>query len=272
MSSMLNVSTYLGQNAKQLAEHIVHEVISRLDDTIPEWEAIQAKKMYRELLGFLSQTLLNGESDGIPETLVTWSKKNAQAQAETGGSISKIIVRYSPTREVFNDLLTGIGEKFDLSRKETSFLIKWINKLMDVSVNETVLAFERISDHFKAGAEVEMAELSAPIVPLLDNIAVIPLIGDINPYRVTYIVEKVVPRVSAMGIKHIIVDFSGIKNINEEIARSLHDIGNIFHLLGIRTIITGLRPDLAKLIVHSGLSISSFEIFANVKQALKKFR
>jgi rsbT co-antagonist protein RsbR len=272
MSSMLNVSTYLGQNAKQLADQIVNEVISRFDETIPEWEVIKAKKMYRDLLGYLSETLLKGEADGIPESLVNWSKQNALAQAETGGSISKIIVRYSPTREVFNDLLTAIGNEFQLSREETSFLIKWINKLMDVSMNETVLAFERISEQFKAGAEIEMAELSAPIVPLLDNMAVIPLIGDINPYRVQYIFEKVVPRVSSMGIKQLIIDFSGIKNIDENIARSLHDLGNIFQLLGIRTIVTGLRPDLAKIIVHSGLSISSFEIFANVKQALKKFR
>ncbi|OCA81606.1 anti-anti-sigma factor [Bacillus sp. FJAT-27225] len=270
MSSMSEISSYLGQHAKQLAKQIVESVVQRFDTTLPEWEIKQAIKMYEELLGYLSGALLTGDEEEVPEALVSWSKRNAEAQAEAGGSISEIIVRYSPTREVFADLLTAIGGKFDLSREETTHLIKWINKLMDVSMNETVSAFERLTEEYKAGAEMEMAELSAPIVPLLDDMAVIPLIGEMNQYRVKYILERVIPRVSAMEIKRVIIDFSGIKNIDDHIAHSLHEIGSVFKLLGIRTIVTGLRPELAKMVVQSGLSISTFEIYANVKQALKK--
>jgi rsbT co-antagonist protein RsbR len=114
-----------------------------------------------------------------------------------------------------------------------------------------------------------MAELSAPIVPIKDGVAVLPLIGVLDEYRVTYILEKVVPRIADLRIRQLITDYSGILTIDEDIARSLYQIENILGLLGIQAIVTGLRPELAQTIVNAGINMSATPTFAHVKQALE---
>ncbi|WP_334314220.1 STAS domain-containing protein [Aneurinibacillus sp. Ricciae_BoGa-3] len=64
-------------------------------------------------------------------------------------------------------------------------------------------------------------ELSAPIVPVRDGVAVLPLIGTIDTNRAKFILEKVVPRVSELNIHCLIVDFSGIHIIDTAVAGRL---------------------------------------------------
>ncbi|KIL49311.1 hypothetical protein KP78_07790 [Jeotgalibacillus soli] len=54
-----------------------------------------------------------------------------------------------------------------------------------------------------------------------------------------------------------------------EIADYLYKIEVILALLGIDTIVTGLRPELARTVVDAGIDMSSINTFAHVKQALE---
>jgi rsbT co-antagonist protein RsbR len=271
MTLIFNVSNYLIENEESLAVEIVEGVLHRMKLEIPKWEKEQAITMYIEFMRFLGESLINDE-EGVPQGLLIWSKKNAEGQVSSGGKISEIVARYPSTREIFIEILTRISLEFGLSIKETTFIIKRINAMLDISLNETVFAFERFTDKFIDETQREMAELSAPIVPIKEGIAVLPLIGVIDSYRATYILEKVVPKISELQIDHLIADFSGILTIDIEIARYLFRIENILRLLGINTIVTGLRPELVQIVVKDGIDMSSFKTFAHVKQALESIK
>ncbi|MFC3883146.1 STAS domain-containing protein [Bacillus songklensis] len=271
MTLVFNVSDYLIENAESLAVEIVEGVLHKMKLEIPEWEKEQAITMYIEFMGFLGKSLID-DKEGVPEDLIVWSKKNGEREASSGGRISEIIVRYPPTRDIFTEILTRISLEFGLSIKETAFIIKRINAMLDISLNETVFAFERLTDKIMDETQREMAELSAPIVPVKDGIAVLPLIGAIDSYRATYILEKVVPQIAELQVNHLIADFSGILTIDIEIARYLYQIENVLRLLGINTIVTGLRPELAQTVVNGGIDMSSIKTFAHVKQALESVK
>lgn len=271
MTLVFNVSNHLKANAKSLAEEIVDGVLHSIKLEIPQWEKEQAIEMYIVFNNFLGDSLFV-EEEGVPQTLIEWSKKNAARQVSPEGKISEIIVRYPPTRDVFTDIITNISIEFGLSLKDHSFIIKRINNMLDISLNETVFAFERLSDEYKVETQRELAELSAPIVLIKEGIAVLPLIGIIDSYRANYIMEKVVPKIAELGINYVIADFSGILKIDTDIAHYLHQIGQMFNLLGLQTLTTGLRPELAKTVVNSGINMSEFTTFANVKQALESIK
>ncbi|GAB6257015.1 STAS domain-containing protein [Peribacillus sp. NPDC055009] len=271
MTWVLNVSNHLTDNAESLAEEIVEGVLHSMELDIPLWEKEQAIKMYMEFINFLGESLLVMD-EGVPQTLIEWSNKNAAGQVSPEGAISEIIVRYPPTRDIFTDIITKISLEFQLSLKDHSFIIKRINNMLDISLNETIFAFERLSDEYKEKTQRELDELSAPIVMIKDGIAVLPLIGIIDSYRANYIMEKVVPKISELRLNYVIVDFSGILKIDTDIARHLHQIGRMLDLLGIQTLTTGLRPELAKTVVKSGINMSEITSFANVKQALESIK
>lgn len=268
MASLSKVVSYMVDHAKPLAKEVVEGVIHNMQLEIPEWEKEQAISMYIEFINFLGESLIESK-EGVPEDVIVWSKRNAEQQVSSGKKISEIIVRYSPTRDVFTELIKRISLRFKLSTEETTIILNRINSMLDISLNETVFAFEDFTDKYREEAQREMAELSAPVVLIKEGVAVLPLIGTIDSYRSTYILEKVVPKIAEQQIDYLIVDFSGILTFNEKIASYLRQLRDMFELLGINMIVTGLRPDLVQTIVNKGMDMSSIRAFQYVKEALK---
>ncbi|MGG3891744.1 STAS domain-containing protein [Metabacillus fastidiosus] len=271
MQSFKNFSNYISRNTEKLSAEVVEAVISGMKLNIPEWEKEQALTLYTALFGFFGKSLVDGDENTVPDELINWSKKNAAMQMTNNGKISEIVVRYPMTRDVLTEILTRISIELNLSIEENAFIIKRINNMLDVSLNETVFAFERFSDQFKEETQKELAKLSAPIVPVKDGIVVLPLVGDMNCYRLSHIIDHVIPKIAELNVDHVIADFSGIFTINEEVAQHLHQIGSTIGLMGIHFITTGLRPELAQAIVQRGINYEG-ESFATVKQALESIK
>lgn len=271
MNSISMFSSYLNEHAEALSVEVVDKVLNKINLEIPDWEKEQAVKMYIEFFGFLAERLTDNK-ETTPEDLISWSKKNGEREASLGGNISEIIVRYPPTRIVLGELLTTVALRYSLSVEKTSLILQEMNSMLDVSITETVFAFERLSLKILQDNQREMAELSAPVVPIREGIAILPLIGKIDSYRATYILEKAVPKIADLEIKYLIADFSGILNIDLEIAKYLYSIENVLRLIGVQTIVTGLRPNLAQTVVRGGIDMSKIKTFSHVKQALESLK
>ncbi|OES45992.1 PAS domain S-box protein [Domibacillus iocasae] len=112
-------------------------------------------------------------------------------------------------------------------------------------------------------------EYSTPIVPLLDGISVIPLVGNIDEDKAGMLIENLPSQIKRyQDTRHIIVDFSGIYNIDEVVIEFLFKIEGIMKLLGISPIITGIRPELATNVVRMGRNLSNMRTESTVKKAL----
>lgn len=269
MSTVEQFSSYICENAHSISEEIVEYVVGRSKPGIAEEEKDMALSMYIKLLGFFGDSL-NAESENfVPEHLIVWSRNNAEMQVKSGGKISEIIVRYPLTRDIFTDILSRISSSIGLSTSQTAHIIKKINQMLDVSLNETVFAFERLSEQSKQEMQKELVALSAPIVPIRDEVVVLPLIGYIDENRANYIMETAIPKISEMNVDYVIVDFSGVLTINRRVAESLHQVGNMLRIMGIKVVTSGMRPELVQVAINSNIKMSSTYSFSTVKQALE---
>lgn len=269
MSGVDQFSSYICENAHSISKEVVEYVVDRSKPGISEEEKEMALSMYVKLLSFFSESLKNESESFIPDHLIEWSKNNAQMQVNSGGKLSDIIVRYPLTRDIFTEVLVRISLELDLSTADTGLVLKGINQVLDVSLNETVLAFEQLSEQSKKELQEELLSLSAPIVPIRDEVVVLPLIGYIDEDRASFIMDNVIPKIAAMNVDYVILDFSGVLTINRHVAESLHQIGGIFRMMGINVVITGLRPELVQVAVNSSIKISAANAFSTVKQALE---
>lgn len=269
MSSFKEFCGYITASPRTLAEQVVDRVLAKIDQDIPAEERLRAVDMYEELLGYLGETIGNEADLEVPDALIEWSKQNAEMQVSSGGKISEIVVRYPPTRVVMAELFTELSVKSGLSLEENALVIKRINTLLDVSLNETFFAFERLQEKYEAEMQSEMIALSAPIVPVADDVVVLPLIGYLDSYRVNHILTNVIPRIAEMDVYRVITDFSGVLKIDDQTAEAIHHIGSTLSLMGIHVVVAGLRPDLVQTIVQSGIQLASADAYATVKQALE---
>jgi rsbT co-antagonist protein RsbR len=267
VNSITSVANDLQQNSEKIAKEMVDKIINLVGVEIPEPEIKQALVVYTEYLGFLGESI-NNRIESPSETLIEWSRNNGENEAAKGGRISDILLRYPPTRLVFIDKMAELCLKHNLETGDLLWINKRVNNMLDISINETVFAFERQNTQLMKEVRDEVNILSTPVVPVLEDVAVLPLVGKMDHDRAILIMERAVPLVAKQKIKCLIIDFSGIVSIDATIAKHIFDIHNVLRLLGVDSIATGMRPELAQAAVEGGVDFSSINTFSTVKQAI----
>lgn len=115
---------------------------------------------------------------------------------------------------------------------------------------------------------LQINELASKIIPFIDGIAILPLLGAINQERAIQLIELVPVNVQEQEVTHLIIDCSEIYEIDSLVIDSLFKINNILNLLGVKCILTGVRPLLAVEAVKHGINVKDITTYSTVKDAL----
>lgn len=263
-----DMAAYLKENAADLSLELVSDILKEFTSEIPTEEIKQARKMYSGLFICLADSIAQGKEINTKQILA-WSRKNGEREASIDGDLSEIINRYPPSRVILVNYILNICEKFNLSHTEMLKITEIINYLLDLSISETTLAYERKSAQILKDAQIEAHELAAQIVPIQDGIAILPLYGSIDHERAAHITENVLPKIADNKINWLIIDFSGIVKMDGEVAGHIFNIHYMLELIGIEVIITGIRPALAQHAVRQGIDFSSIKTCGSVMQAIQ---
>ncbi|MER2009482.1 MAG: STAS domain-containing protein, partial [Psychrobacillus sp.] len=184
-------------------------------------------------------------------------------------NLSTLVVRYLPTRNVITDILTNLAITFDLNLKELSKLIKQVNRMLDMSLNETVANYEYLASEYQKMSQMELAKVGAPIVPVKEGIIVLPLVGHIDTYRIDYMIENLTPKIASAGVFYVIIDFSGVYKIDKGNVQYINELVQMIRIMGISVMATGICPDLAKMTINEGIDVAADVIYPNLKIALE---
>lgn len=141
--------------------------------------------------------------------------------------------------------------------------------------DEHLNLFETMSDLLSYVLELDDAQrqiqnLSVPIVPLTQGIAILPVIGNITRRRVEQLVEVALIRSQELNLDYLFVDLSGITDMDHSAADSLMKITNLLNLLGVKPVLTGLRPETVLKTNQLGIELKNVMIEANLERALSK--
>lgn len=99
-------------------------------------------------------------------------------------------------------------------------------------------------------------ELSTPIIPMLDRVLVMPLVGDIDTRRAQDIMEAVLSGINIYGADVVIIDITGVPVVDTSVANHLMRTAQAAGLLGSRCVLVGIRPEVAQAIVNLGVDLS----------------
>lgn len=119
-------------------------------------------------------------------------------------------------------------------------------------------------------ANQQIENLSAPFVPIVNGVAVLPIIGFINEKRIEDITLSALTKSQDMSLEYLIIDLSGIVQINSLVSSSLLKIVNLLQLIGVTPILTGIRPDMAIKALEGYHDLQNIMIEANLERALQK--
>ncbi|WHX42611.1 STAS domain-containing protein [Mesobacillus sp. AQ2] len=273
MNPFERFSRYLIENAEKISKEITDYNLKKLDIELPDEIVSESIKTNTEFLGFLGETL-NLSNETVAERFNQWyeQKQIKEKQAQYAAQeLEGIIKPYAETRLQLIEMLTKVSIGEGLSTEEIVFVNNRLSYLLDLSITETIIERERQTKTMNKKNEQTITELSSPIVPIEKGMAILPLIGEFDFERSDYIMTHVIPKISELRIKTLIIDFSGIATIDGEIAARIFNIHKVLKLIGIETMLTGIRADLAIDVINTGIDFSKLDTYGTVQQAILSY-
>ncbi|TWT01954.1 STAS domain-containing protein [Planomicrobium sp. CPCC 101079] len=227
----------------------------------------ETRANFVELLGNSMQNYLEQEAF---EQISKWGEATGRYFLEQGMSLESALMETSIYRKHIGKVIKTEALYQKMSIENVFEGLEVFHSFLDHAVNSYSAAYIKAYQKNMAAARKEFLELSAPVVPLNDYIAVLPIIGDLDLDRARYMLEKTLMAASRLQITTLIVDLSGVVKVDTVVAQQIIQIVQSLKLVGVRAILTGIRPEIALTLTQLGVDINSLEIGGSLKQAVQK--
>jgi anti-anti-sigma regulatory factor len=132
-------------------------------------------------------------------------------------------------------------------------------------VFENVTEFKRAEETLRQSIALEetiraqqatLAELSTPLIPISDQVMVMPLIGSVDSRRAQQVIDTLLQGISSSGAQVAILDITGVPVVDTQVANALIRAAQSVKLLGAQVVLTGIRPEVAQTLVGLGTDLS----------------
>jgi rsbT co-antagonist protein RsbR len=110
--------------------------------------------------------------------------------------------------------------------------------------------------------------LSLPIIPVREDVLVAPLVGNLDAVRAQRMIGDVLEQIERRRARAIILDVTGVAVVDTQLAQALLRTAEATRLLGARTILVGIRPEVAQTLVSLGADLSSLHTAATLQEGL----
>jgi len=201
------------------------------------------------------------EWDGAREMLESLSRSRAM-QGFTSSETATFIL--SLKQPIFTRLRLEMGKEPDALIDEFWNAAVLIEKLGLY----TTEVFLKSRENIIKRQQIEMLELSTPVVKLWDGILALPLIGTLDSARTQVVMENLLREIVETGSSIAILDITGVPAVDTLVAQHLVKTVTAARLMGAECIISGIRPQIAQTIVHLGVTLSDVVTKATLADAL----
>ncbi|UGB33085.1 STAS domain-containing protein [Metabacillus sp. B2-18] len=244
-------------------------------------EAVNVKDKIQEILQIGNIDLVNNAKklviyiiDGKEEELQQFAKQEGIAWATHSIDLSFKLEWVQAIRRTVWYLINEFNKltKEQLNVNEFFTLEKEINNHIDNFLNAFFISYSTYKDSL-INAQREMVEnLSVPIIPINSSVCILPLIGTIDEFRTVILEEKVLTEIGESRIQTLIIDLSGIADMEIEVIDHLLKIIDGAEMMGCKSVITGLRAEVVRKMIHLGISFNKkTDTLGTLQQALNDY-
>jgi rsbT co-antagonist protein RsbR len=170
---------------------------------------------------------------------------------------------FSLKRPIFELLRQELGEDPQVFADEVWQLTTVVDQLGLF----TTEAYQKTRNEVITRQQVEMLELSTPVVKLWDGILALPMIGTLDSSRTQVVMESLLQKIMETGSEIAIIDITGVPTVDTLVAQHLIKTVTAARLMGAECIISGIRPQIAATIVHLGVDLGGIATKATLADA-----
>lgn len=243
-------------------------------------EAVNVKERIDEILKIGNIDLVSNAHkvvgyiiDGKEEELKLFAKQEGIAWATHSIELS---FKLEWIQAIRRTLWTFLQQYNDATLNKVAFdffaMEKDINTRVDTFLNTFFINYSTYKDSLLMAHRQLVENLSVPIIPINSSVSILPLIGAVDSFRTSILEEKVLNAVGASQIDTLILDLSGIAEMEAEVIHHLMKLIDGTAMMGCQTVITGLRAEVVRKMIHLGLSFDpKTKTLGTLQQSLQQY-
>jgi anti-anti-sigma regulatory factor len=139
--------------------------------------------------------------------------------------------------------------------------------------NAELVAQARVSNEMLRSTEARLRAtveaLALPLIPLEGRIALLPLVGYIDERRAEQLLSGLLEGIHAQAIRAVVIDLTGLRAIDEQVARALLQAAQAARLLGADVLLSGVGAEAAQALVALNTDLSMLRTTGTLGNALR---
>ncbi|EYF08292.1 PAS domain-containing protein [Chondromyces apiculatus] len=113
-----------------------------------------------------------------------------------------------------------------------------------------------------------LMDLSTPLIPISDEVVVMPLIGVVDPERAGQVLSTLLRGITETRARVAILDITGMSDIDAQVASVLVNAAKAVQLLGAQVVLTGVRPDVARTLVELDVDLGNILLRSTLQSGI----
>ncbi|WP_175991365.1 STAS domain-containing protein [Bacillus sp. Marseille-Q1617] len=270
----------IGQAIINKKSEIAKEVHEERFSKIPAEEREKIASIEKEILeiraGFIhifGEALIDFQNkEHYLDVLTQWGKDTGERIYNMGAPLDEALKDTNQYRRGIWKEIKHQAQKYNMSLDTVFEAQEILDPLLDQAVYSFSLTYVTYHKETLDRAKSAFLELSVPVVPLITGVAVLPLIGNIDTQRARLIMEEALLQANKLKLTKLFIDLSGVAIVDTMVADRIFMVISALKLLGVKTILTGIRPEIAQTITQIGINFNQVEIRANLQQAIEEMK
>lgn len=221
-----------------------------------------------ELLGW--SLIHHLDEDEVLVGLSKWGAETGNYFLTLGVGLDYALLETNLYRKHISKLVKSEAIRQRISVETLFDVMELFHSYMDYATYSYSTAYLETYRRRLAASRRQFLELSAPVVPVTEKIAILPLVGDIDLERGRFILERVLQEATRLDVDTLILDLSGVVQVDENVAEQMTKITRSLEIVGIKPILTGIRPEIAKMMVAIGINKGELLVGGTLKQVFQR--
>lgn len=254
---------------------LVYNFIKQNQDYIlTEWMNIMKENTDERLIKVVSDKMFTQtSSDFIDMIIAHVESKDREFTLKLSDFAEKVVQLGWPLTFVNEGIqkflmivMNGMADKGIVSPDNQMEMVNYLYKWSTPISNEIVNIYSQTWERTVSLQRMALQELSAPLIPVLEGITVMPLVGTIDTERAKQIMENLLTGVVKHRSEVVLIDITGVPVVDTMVAHHIIQAGEAVRLVGAKCILCGIRPEIAQTIVNLGINLND----VITKNTLKK--
>ena len=115
-----------------------------------------------------------------------------------------------------------------------------------------------------------LLELSTPVLQVRERLLILPIIGVLDEMRAAQLTEQLLGGIRSHRAKMVVVDITGVADVDEGVADSLVRTVDASRLMGAEVIITGLSSKIAQTLVTIGVDLGKMRTVGDLQGGIEE--